>query len=189
MSGSVGPGELAAPGGVLPGGEGERFAARPVELGDGAPDGGRDKRGFAVAQRRRVKLDEALFDLGMADHHRRIAGANPVDGHDVPVPHFGVVLDLDRWKALAARLKAGGVSFVIEPYVRFEGETGEQATMFFLDPAGNALEFKAFADIGQLFSRAPSEGERFIAAVELGEAELDRGDFLTHEEVGARVPR
>ncbi len=64
-----------------------------------------------------------------------------------------MVLDLGRWKALAERLKAAGVRFVIEPYVRFEGETGEQATMFFLDPAGNALEFKAFADLGQLFAK------------------------------------
>jgi extradiol dioxygenase family protein len=83
----------------------------------------------------------------------RVGGANPVDGHDVPVPHFGVVLDLGRWKALADRLRAAGVKFVIEPYVRFEGEVGEQATMFFLDPAGNALEFKAFADFGQLFAK------------------------------------
>ena len=83
----------------------------------------------------------------------RAGGSNPVDGHDVPVPHFGVVLDLDRWKALAARLELAGVRFVIEPYVRFEGEVGEQATMFFLDPAGNALEFKAFADFGQLFAK------------------------------------
>ena len=78
---------------------------------------------------------------------------NPVDGHDVPVPHFGVVLAMDDWEALADRLRRAGVHFVIEPYVRFKGEVGEQATMFFLDPAGNALEFKAFADIGQLFAR------------------------------------
>ncbi len=77
---------------------------------------------------------------------------NPVDGHDVPVPHFGVVLDMAAWQLLAARLKAAGVTFVIEPYVRFKGEVGEQATMFFLDPAGNALEFKAFADMDQLFA-------------------------------------
>jgi extradiol dioxygenase family protein len=84
---------------------------------------------------------------------RRIAGRNPVDGHDVPVPHFGVVLDLPRWKALAERLEQTSVDFVIAPYVRFEGEVGEQATMFLLDPAGNALEFKAFADFGQLFAK------------------------------------
>jgi len=77
---------------------------------------------------------------------------NPVDGHDVPVPHFGFVLPMDAWNELAARLKSADISFVIEPYVRFKGEIGEQATMFFLDPAGNALEFKAFADISQLFA-------------------------------------
>jgi uncharacterized protein len=78
---------------------------------------------------------------------------NPVDGHDVPVPHFGVVLPMEEWEALAERLKAQGMEFVIEPYVRFKGEVGEQATMFFLDPAGNALEFKAFKDIGQMFAK------------------------------------
>jgi extradiol dioxygenase family protein len=78
---------------------------------------------------------------------------NPVDGHDVPVPHFGVVLTMDAWQALADRLTAAGVHFVIEPHIRFKGHAGEQATMFFYDPAGNALEFKAFADMGQLFAR------------------------------------
>jgi len=78
---------------------------------------------------------------------------NPVDGHDVPVPHFGVVLPMEEWQKLADRLRSAGIRFVIEPYIRFKGEIGEQATMFFLDPAGNALEFKAFADIGQLFAR------------------------------------
>jgi extradiol dioxygenase family protein len=78
---------------------------------------------------------------------------NPVDGHDVPVPHFGVVLPMETWEALADRLRRAGIAFIIEPYVRFKGEVGEQATMFFLDPAGNALEFKAFADIGQLFAK------------------------------------
>jgi extradiol dioxygenase family protein len=78
---------------------------------------------------------------------------NPVDGHDVPVPHFGVVLTMEGWRALADRLTAAGVSFVIAPHIRFKGQAGEQATMFFLDPAGNALEFKAFADMGQLFAR------------------------------------
>ena len=78
---------------------------------------------------------------------------NPVDGHDVPVPHYGVVLDWDDWHALERRLKAKGIKFVIEPYIRFKGLPGEQATMFFLDPSGNALEFKAFQDIGQLFAK------------------------------------
>ena len=78
---------------------------------------------------------------------------NPVDGYDVPVPHFGVVLTMPAWQALADRLTAAGVRFVIEPHIRFKGQAGEQATMFFYDPAGNALEFKAFADLGQLFAR------------------------------------
>lgn len=72
---------------------------------------------------------------------------NPVDGHDVPVPHFGVVLDMAAWQILADKLIAADVQFVIEPYVRFKGEPGEQATMFFRDPSGNALEFKAFKNI------------------------------------------
>jgi uncharacterized protein len=78
---------------------------------------------------------------------------NPVDGHDVPVPHFGVVLTPEDWQKLADRLTAAGMRFVIEPHIRFKGQAGEQATMFFLDPAGNALEFKAFADMAQLFAR------------------------------------
>jgi len=83
----------------------------------------------------------------------RSAASNPVDGHDVPVPHFGMVLEMPDWETLAQRLKAAGVRFVIEPQVRFAGRTGEQATMFLLDPSGNALEFKAFKDIaGQLFA-------------------------------------
>ncbi|EST38938.1 glyoxalase [Streptomycetaceae bacterium MP113-05] len=77
---------------------------------------------------------------------------NPVDGHDVPVPHFGLILTVDRFQNLAARLRAAGTEFVIEPYVRFEGQPGEQWTMFLLDPAGNALEFKAFADDSQVFA-------------------------------------
>jgi extradiol dioxygenase family protein len=81
------------------------------------------------------------------------AASNPVDGHDVPVPHFGVVLTMDQWRALAARLEDAGVEFGIAPYIRFEGQVGEQATMFFRDPCGNALEFKAFADDSQIFAR------------------------------------
>ena len=77
---------------------------------------------------------------------------NPVDGHDVPVPHFGLILTVADFHELAQRLRAAGTTFVIEPYVRFAGETGEQWTMFFYDPAGNALEFKAFADESQIFA-------------------------------------
>ena len=78
---------------------------------------------------------------------------NAVDGHDVPVPHFGIVLEWQRWHELAERLRAVGMRFGIEPGIRFKGQVGEQATMFFQDPSGNALEFKAFRDIGQLFAK------------------------------------
>ena len=78
---------------------------------------------------------------------------NAVDGHDVPVPHFGIVLEWQRWHELAERLRAAGMRFGIEPGIRFKGQVGEQATMFFQDPSGNALEFKAFRDIGQLFAK------------------------------------
>ena len=81
------------------------------------------------------------------------AGAkSAVDGHGVPIPHFGLVLAMDEFEALAGRLRAAGVAFEIEPYVRFAGLPGEQATMFVRDPSGNALEFKAFRDIGQVFA-------------------------------------
>ncbi len=80
------------------------------------------------------------------------AGSNPVDGHDVPVPHFGVILDMADWRALADRLTAAGTRFDIAPHVRFQGQPGEQATMFFRDPSGNAIEMKAFEDLGQLFA-------------------------------------
>jgi extradiol dioxygenase family protein len=102
-------------------------------------------------------IDFDLFGHQIVAHKVEGGGGgrahSPVDGQDVPVPHFGVVLDLERWKALAERLKGSGVRFVIAPYIRFEGQVGEQATMFFLDPAGNALEFKAFADFSQLFAK------------------------------------
>jgi uncharacterized protein len=80
-------------------------------------------------------------------------GTSEVDGEDVPVRHFGAVLTMDDWELLAAKLRAAGTRFLIEPQVRFKGQAGEQATMFFLDPSGNALEFKAFGDIGQVFAR------------------------------------
>jgi len=78
---------------------------------------------------------------------------NQVDNHAVPVPHFGVVLTWQDWQQLAKNLEANNVNFVIEPHIRFAGQVGEQATMFFLDPSGNALEFKAFRDSGQLFAK------------------------------------
>ena len=94
---------------------------------------------------------QIVAHLAPAEAGRR--STNAVDGDNVPVRHFGVVLAMDEWERLAKRLKAAGVSFVIEPHVRFKGEVGEQATMFLLDPCGNALEFKAFHDIGQVFAR------------------------------------
>ncbi len=80
-------------------------------------------------------------------------GSSQVDGDNVPVRHFGAVLSMGEWQALADRLKQAGTPFVIEPHIRFKGQVGEQATMFFLDPCGNALEFKAFGDINQLFAK------------------------------------
>jgi uncharacterized protein len=89
----------------------------------------------------------------LAPQQLRPRTTNPVDGDDVPVPHFGVVLPMVQWKALAERLEQAGTVFVISPTIRFEGQPGEQATMFFLDPAGNALEFKAMADPAKLFAK------------------------------------
>lgn len=106
-------------------------------------------------------VDFDLFGHQFVVHHNPAIGVggsiaqhvNPVDGHGVPVPHCGVVLEMDTWQALADRLRSHRVEWVIEPYTRFAGEPGEQATMFVLDPSGNALEFKAFRDIeGQLFA-------------------------------------
>lgn len=91
-----------------------------------------------------------LVDAPRGGGHR--ASTNPVDGDDVPVPHFGLLLTPADWRALADRLQAHAVEFVIEPHTRFAGEPGEQSTMFVLDPAGNALEFKAFADEAMIFA-------------------------------------
>ncbi|MBL6720704.1 MAG: VOC family protein [Planctomycetes bacterium] len=91
--------------------------------------------------------------LHQVEGARALAGHNPVDGDGVPVPHFGLVLPLEEWRALATRLEGHGVEFVIPPRVRFEGQAGEQHTMFLRDPSGNALEFKAFRDPAQLFAR------------------------------------
>ena len=88
----------------------------------------------------------------LAPAAERVA-TNPVDGENVPVRHFGVILDLAAWRTLADRLEAAGVDFIIPPQVRFQGQPGEQATLFFLDPSGNALEFKAFADDASVFAR------------------------------------
>jgi extradiol dioxygenase family protein len=106
-------------------------------------------------------IDFDLFGHQLVCHRNPGLGAdgrigahyNPVDGDPVPVPHFGVVLPMGEWQALAARLAAAGTQFVVRPHVRFAGEVGEQATFFFLDPSGNALEFKAFNDPSRLFAR------------------------------------
>ncbi|MFN9505820.1 MAG: VOC family protein [Rubrivivax sp.] len=89
----------------------------------------------------------------LAPEECRKAATNAVDGDAVPVSHFGVVLPMAEWEALAAKLQAVGTRFIIEPHIRFKGLPGEQATLFFLDPSGNALEFKAFADLNQLFAK------------------------------------
>jgi uncharacterized protein len=100
-------------------------------------------------------IDWDLYGHQLVTHLTPGAGVvahNPVDDHDVPVPHFGVLLDVDAFHRLADRLRTAGSTFVIEPYLRFAGEAGEQWTMFLHDPAGNALEFKAFADDAQVFA-------------------------------------
>ena len=96
---------------------------------------------------------QLVCHLDKRPSENRTAVTNRVDGHGVPVPHFGVVLDLPAWEALRDRLQQAGVEFVMQPTVRFRGQVGEQATMFFRDPAGNNLEIKAFADLSQLFAR------------------------------------
>ncbi|PWL38079.1 glyoxalase [Flagellimonas aquimarina] len=102
-------------------------------------------------------VDFNLFGHQLVIHYKPKSNielhTNPVDGKNVPVPHYGVVLPWETFQSFSTNLKTKGVEFIIEPYVRFEGEIGEQATMFFLDPAGNALEFKAFKDMGQLFAK------------------------------------
>jgi extradiol dioxygenase family protein len=101
-------------------------------------------------------IDFDLFGHQIVAHldpaAKPVAVENAVDGHAVPVPHFGVVLTMDDWTALSERVTAAGVQFGIAPYIRFKGEPGEQATMFFLDPSGNALEFKAFANDDMIFA-------------------------------------
>ena len=102
-------------------------------------------------------VDFDFFGHQIVAHKVAAAGMSDatslVDGENVPVRHFGVVLDIPSWQVLADKLRAAGVEFIIEPYTRFKGEPGEQATMFFLDPFGNALEFKAFADMERLFAK------------------------------------
>ena len=102
-------------------------------------------------------IDFDLFGHQIVAHLQRgragVESTNPVDGHEVPVPHFGAIVSMRQFEQLAERVRGAGVEFVIEPYVRFKGEKGEQATMFFLDQSGNALEFKAFADRSRIFEK------------------------------------
>lgn len=130
--------------------------AFPVDDLDAARRFYRDVLGCAEGRSSDSWIDFDLYGHQIVAHHMpraRDAGSNPVDGHDVPVPHFGVVLTMPDWQALAARLKAAGTQFGIAPHIRFADQAGEQATMFFRDPAGNALEFKAFADDAMIFAK------------------------------------
>ncbi len=109
--------------------------------------------GCGIGRRSNEWIDFNLFGHQLVCHEvaasvvKQVDPSNAVDGHDVPIPHFGVVLEMATWKALRDRLIANEMKFIIEPHIRFAGKTGEQATMFFHDPSGNAVEFKAFADI------------------------------------------
>lgn len=103
-------------------------------------------------------VDFNFFGHQLVIHYKEASevnntGSNPVDGKEVPIPHFGVVLEWETFQQFSKELKAKKISFVIEPYIRFEGKVGEQATMFFKDPSGNALEFKSFKNINQLFAK------------------------------------
>ncbi|MEO7029364.1 MAG: VOC family protein [Acidobacteriaceae bacterium] len=106
-----------------------------------------------------IWIDFDLFGHQIVAHYKPASAdaakphSNPVDGHDVPIPHFGVVLTPRDWRQLAERVRAAGIRFIIEPHTRFGGQAGEQSTMFFLDPAGNALEFKAFPDLSAMFAK------------------------------------
>ena len=114
-----------------------------------------------VLQMQEGRSDEKWVDFNFYGHQfvihctgeKASEEVNHVDGHGVPVPHFGVVLTMKDWEELSIRLKEKNIKFIIEPYVRFKGESGEQATMFFKDPSGNSLEFKAFNDLEMLFEK------------------------------------
>ncbi len=116
-----------------------------------------DLLGCSVGRESATWIDFNFFGHQVTTHlspeEPQPAATNPVDGQQVPVRHFGVILDWDAWQALAERLTQAGVSFLIEPYIRFRGQVGEQATMFLLDPSQNGLEFKAFRDQRQIFAR------------------------------------
>jgi uncharacterized protein len=118
----------------------------------------RDVLGCAMGRSSETWVDFDLFGNQMSAHLRSEPAASApdsgtVDGKAVPIPHFGAILDMEQWKALAARLEAAeGIDWVLKPMIRFAGEPGEQATLFIRDPSGNALEFKGFADMGAIFA-------------------------------------
>ncbi|MEM7687874.1 MAG: VOC family protein [Pseudomonadota bacterium] len=129
--------------------------AFPVDDLDAAQRFYGDVLGCAQGRRSDEWIDFDFHGHQITAHLSEDAGdraSNAVDGHEVPIPHFGLVMSMADWRALADRLKEAGVAFLMEPTIRFEGKPGEQATMFVRDPAGNAIEFKAFADRGQLFA-------------------------------------
>ncbi len=113
--------------------------------------------GCAIGRSTDKWIDFNFFGHQLSAHVRpdelAQAGANQVDGKDVPVRHFGAILPWEEWHQLAEKLRQSNIQFIIEPYIRFKGEVGEQATMFFLDPSGNALEFKSFQDENQIFAK------------------------------------
>jgi len=116
----------------------------------------RDILGCGIGRTSDKWIDFNFFGHQVTAHHKpsevKKADANSVDGKNVPVKHMGVILTMDQWQALAEKVKGHKIDFVIEPYIRFKGEPGEQATMFFLDPSGNALEFKAFKNDASIFA-------------------------------------
>jgi hypothetical protein len=116
----------------------------------------RDILGFSEGRSSDHWVDFDCFGHQLVLHYTELIleaeTTNPVDGKDVPIPHFGVVLDMETFNQFSKKLTSKNIKFMIEPYIRFKGEVGEQATMFFKDPSGNALEFKAFKDLGQLFA-------------------------------------
>ena len=120
----------------------------------------RDIMGFAEGRSASTRVDFDFYGHQFVIHlhdgmdgERHRQARNSVDGHDVPLPHYCVVMEWHDWEELAARLTRQGIEFIITPYTRFQGQNGEQTTMFFLDPAGNALEFKTFKDLGRLFAK------------------------------------
>jgi len=118
----------------------------------------RDILGCSEGRSSELWVDFNFFGHQLVIHYKEAnqsqhTSSNPVDGHHVPVPHFGVVLEWQQWHDFANQLRKHDIEFVIEPYIRFKGEVGEQATLFFKDPSGNALEFKAFKNIDQLFAK------------------------------------